>query len=268
MSTLLEQVEAMLQGIIDARVREDWVELSTAINGLPCSTRDVALTRLRHLQADARNASALSVERTKAQRERDAALYDAKVWKQAIEDEKKAHEWTQVVLSTTRLAYDGVAKERDAARAEQAGVAAQRDAHLSRSVDLAARVTELEAALKRASCTLTATPAAVEVDGFRVGDLVRHRSSVLSWGVVDAVSQHVRVVCPGHDRGPDASSYRPDELARKPVEVGDTVRVSDGSYVGVRGLVDCIVDGEAYVTLGDGWGTRWLPARSLVAVAL
>lgn len=130
--------------------------------------------------------------------------------------------------------------ERDAARAELAGVAAQRDAHLSRSVELAARVTELEAALKRASCTLTATPAAVEVDGFRVGDLVRHRSSVLSWGVVDAVSQHVRVVYPGHDRGPDASSYRPDELARKPVKAGDTVRVTSGALAGSTGVVDYV----------------------------
>jgi hypothetical protein len=174
-STLLEQVEAMLQGIIDSRVREDWVELSTAINGLSCSTREEALTRLRHLQADARNASALSVERTKALRELDAA------------------------------------------RAELAGVAAQRDAHLSRSVELAARVTELEARLTAPA------PAAVEADGFRVGDLVAAApTGAGSWGRVIGFDAG-DVECDYLEQG--IHSHEPSELSRKPVEVGDTVRV-------------------------------------------
>lgn len=151
------------------------------------------------------------------------------------------------VVAMAQLYGDVVADERDAARAELAGVAAQRGAHLSRSVELAARVTELEARLA------ALTPTLVEVDGFRVGDLVRHRSSVLSWGVVDGVGQHVRVVYPGHDRGPDASSYRPDELTRKPVKVGDTVRTR---HLNVVGVVERIDGAQCFVAPKDTslWG--------------
>ena len=277
MSTLLEQVEAMLQGIIDARVREDWVELSTAINGLACSTREEALTRLRHLRADARNASNLSVERYRAQQERDKAREERDSLRGAVDH------WHTKFMSE---------------RAELANVAAQRDAHLSRSVELAARVTELEAklsfaqqefevlkaqasrneaALKARASTLEArlaalTPAAVEVDGFRVGDLVRFNGEVLpllevffdetvghSFGAVECDAPYRRKSC-----------SQLQHMVRKPVEVGDTVRIVEGGHAGCIGRVDGIVCGEARVvtdpnaSLGEA---LWVMLPRLVAVA-
>ena len=52
---------------------------------------------------------------------------------------------TRGELVDARLFGDAATDERDQARAELVGVTAQRDAHLSRSVELAARVAELEA---------------------------------------------------------------------------------------------------------------------------
>jgi multidrug efflux pump subunit AcrA (membrane-fusion protein) len=203
-------------------------------------------------------------------------------------------------------AYDHVLAQRnvsrfdcDAARAELAGVAAQRDAYLSRSVELATRVTELEAktfdlarleqdnaGLRSAlasearktfdmharvteleSRLAAAAPAeAAEVDGFRVGDLVGFflNPPPQQFGVVERVDEWVKVKFPSHY----VAAYKPHQLARKPVEVGDTVRVVGG---GSRaGRIDAVICGEAHVVtepgerLGEAY---WVILSRLVAVA-
>ena len=160
MSTMLEQVEAMLQRVIDERVTE------------------------------ARKAA-----------------------------------WMQhnSVLMRSDAARTVAERERDAARAELAGVAAQRDAHLTRSVELTTRNAELEARLAAVAPAETA-----EVDGFRVGDLVRFNHETLpllevfhdetvgfAFGTVACDSPHRRKSC-----------SQLQHMVRKPVEVGDTVRIS------------------------------------------
>ena len=107
-----------------------------------------------------------------------------------------------------------------------------------------------------------------EVDGFRVGDLVRHRSSTLSWGVVDAVGQYIRVVYPGHDRGPGAPSYKPDEITRKPVEVGDAVRVTLERYASRTGTVKSLgQDGKCDLVCESPSTMLYVRHEHLVAIA-
>lgn len=166
-------------------------------------------------------------------------------------------------------------RELDAARAELAVANTQRDAHLSQSVELAARVTELEAlkaqatrneaALKARASTLEAqlaalTPAVVEVGGFRVGDLVE---------VLTDKGRFARIADMSADGGRAwvttmTCSVQTGVLRRKPVEVGDTVRVVGGNarFVGVRFAVTCVDD------KGSVWGSEgaWNPAN-VVAVA-
>ena len=149
--------------------------------------------------------------------------------------------------------------------AERNAACAERDALRERAEAAEAKLLEVRGIVAAPQCVPLKPE---EVDGFRVGDLVRFDGEALpllevlfdetvgSFGTVERNSPYRRKSC-----------SQLQHMARKPVEVGDTVRVTDGSYVGVRGPVDCIVDGEAYVRLGDGWGTRWLPTRSLVAVA-
>lgn len=189
-----------------------------------------------------------------------------------------------------------VVGERDASRAELAGVAAQRDAYLSRSVELATRVTELEAktfdlarleqdnaGLRSALASearktfdmharvtdlearLAAAPVeTAEVDGFRVGDLVRYLSNPSGqprdhWRAIERFN-HQRAVY----RQSGECGIGTEFLTRKPVEVGDTVRVVGGNarFVGVRFVVTYIDD------KGSVWGSEgaWDP-RNLVAVA-
>lgn len=172
--------------------------------------------------------------------------------------------------------------ERDAARAELAGVAAQRDAQLSRSVELAARVTELEARLNAQFRTVVAAgaieagslvkAAPVEVDGFRVGDLVRFNGDVLpllkvffdetvghSFGTVECDSPYRRKSC-----------SQLHHMVRKPVGVGDTVRIVEGGHAGCIGRVDGIVCGEARVVTDPNASVGealWVMLPRLVAVA-
>lgn len=132
----------------------------------------------------------------------------------------------QAMRSETRAA-NAFMVERDQARAELAGVTAQRDAHLSRSVELAARVTELEARLA------AVTPAVDEVDGFRAGDLVCHKGCAGSpggWGRVITLGKRIEANFGRHG----LHTYLPNELERKPVEVGDAVREV---HSGLRGEV-------------------------------
>ena len=158
-----------------------------------------------------------------------------------------------------------VQAERDAARAELAGVAAQRDAHLSRSVELATRVTELEVRLA------ALTPAAVEVDGFRVGDLVR-------WVRVPTVGaasdSHWRALTDvrsgrGWYRLSSPQGVLLEDLVCKPVEVGDTVRCISGAFAGRTGVVVGRVEGSCLRMQdgGPGGGHFSTDPASLVAVA-
>lgn len=171
-----------------------------------CEERD----SLRIARADA------TAELRSVQRDRDILRESVKAWQEAE--------------ATARGRWQEERIKCNQARAELAGVAAQRDAHLSRSVELAARVTELEAKIA------TMTPAVDEVDGFRVGDLVEYVAdggryatitnlgtdhSVLKGGAWARLST---MVCPVF-----ASSLR-----RKPVEVGDAVREV---HSGLRGEV-------------------------------
>ena len=191
------------------------------------------------VEADARHASKLSAERTQARRQLDAA------------------------------------------RAELAVANTQRDAHLSQSVELAARVTELEAlkaqatrneaALKARASTLEArlaalTPAVVEVDGFRVGDLVRYSRLTGDYTCLPIAKFKggKAVYTTDEDGSPYENEFPVSQLRRKPVEVGDTVRVVGGNarFVGVRFAVTCVDD------KGSVWGSEgaWNPAN-VVAVA-
>ena len=130
----------------------------------------------------------------------------------------------------------------------------------------AARITELEARLAAVAPVETD-----EVDGFRVGDLVRFNHEALpllevfhdetvgfSFGTVVTDSPHRR------------KCSQLQHMVRKPVEVGDTVRVVGGHRDGARGRVDGIIEGEARVvvdpnaSLGDA---LWVATRWLVAVA-
>ena len=129
MTTLLEKLEAALEQIVVDQSRESVAAVATDF----ARDRDALNATIRKWQS--------ADEETR--KKRDFAIYDAEVSRQAMDDEKEAHAWTKTVLATTRVAYDGVAEERDQARAELASVAAQ-------SVELAARVAELEALLKRA----------------------------------------------------------------------------------------------------------------------
>lgn len=166
--------------------------------------------------------------------------------------------------------------ERDAARADLAGVAAQRDAQLSRSVELAARVTELEALIGRKQLVndalreelvaeqvklkeahdcvdkLTsemraaklATPAVVEVDGFRVGDLVEYVADGGRYAKITDMSA-------GAGRSWISTmtcSVQTSALRRKPVEVGDTVR-----FAGISVANTCVVRSIQSNEVGVKW---------------
>jgi len=145
---------------------------------------------------------------------------------------------------------DEARAERDAARSELAGVAAQRDAHLTRSVELATRVTELEARLA----------AAPVEDGFRVGDLVVAYDYapepiarfVKGFAQLDKAGLSIAVEC----------------LTRKPVEVGDTVRCVSGAFAGRTGTVVHVCFGrDARVQSEPGGGCFTTEVAHLVAVA-
>ena len=64
-----------------------------------------------------------------------------------------------------------------------------------------------------------------EEGDFQEGDLVRHMHSTLSWGTVYEVGDYIKVSYSGPILSSCKSSYKPNEIARKPIEVGDTVRV-------------------------------------------
>jgi hypothetical protein len=248
MSTLLEQVEAMLHGIINERVREDWAELSTAINGLSCSTREEALTRLRHLQADARNACALSVERTKALRERDAARAELA----GVAAQRDAHLTRSAELATRNAELE--AKTFDLARLEQdnAGLRSALSSEARKTFDMHARITELEARL--------AAAAPAEVDGFRVGDLIRLE------GIADSQIESFMKVTGCWRMLVAGQWWTVGRHSRKPVEVGDTVRCVWGNLKGRGGRVEYECGGEQWrVTSPDG--AFYATAKHIVAVA-
>jgi len=150
--------------------------------------------------------------------------------------------------------------ERDATRAELAGVAAQRDAHLSRSVELAARVTELEA---RLAAVAPATVAPVEVDGFRAGDLVYAPGN-------DGRYARITDMSAGTGRSWISTmtcSVQTSALRRKPVEVGDAVRCVSGPFTGRAGMVTDVIGATAYVEWGTYRYSVQTELRNLVAVA-
>ena len=243
------------------------------------------------------------------------------------------------MVERLRTSRAGIEKERDAARAELAGVAAQRDAHLSRSVELAARCAELEAAwvaiqvelwgnghrdtslegvrsgiqslraswdktigerneLKakvtetrervREACAtlcgavgsngpesiesfaeraaahiaelearLTAlTLAPVEVDSFRVGDLV-----VAYDYAPEPIARFVKDFAHLDKAGLAVGVER---LARKPVEVGDTVRHVSGSPARYTVAAFETDGGNQFARTHEG---PFIPSKNLVAVA-
>lgn len=208
-----------------------------------CEERD----SLRKARADA------TAELRSMQRDRDILRESVKAWQEAE--------------ATARGRWQEEHIKCDQARAELAGVAAQRDAHLSRSVELAARVTKLEAktfdvarleqdnaGLRNALASevrktfdmraamdalearlATVTPAVDKVDGFRVGDLVRWtnagRRRDASWHPVEKI----------------ASPIVMREFERKPVEVGDMVRITGGSFAGHAGIVQSFFERTATI---------------------
>jgi hypothetical protein len=195
----------------------------------------------------------LRAELSSVRRDRDILRDSVKAWSEA--EARARGRWMTAQA------------ERDAARAELAGVAAQRDAYLTRSVELATRVTELEARLAAVAPVETA-----EVDGFCVGDLVRFNHETLpllevfhdetvgfAFGTVACDSPHRRKSC-----------SQLQHMVRKPVEVGDTVRVVEGRYEGLVGVVDGVIGEEARVVIDPKVSmgeARWVMLPRLVAVA-
>ena len=101
-----------------------------------------------------------------------------------------------------------------------------------------------------------------EIDGFWVGDLV---------SAYACASEPIARFYQGFAQLDKAGlSVGAEYLARKPVEVGDTVRIVEGGHAGRIGRVDGIVCGEARVvtdpnaSLGEA---LWVMLPRLVAVA-
>lgn len=180
---------------------------------------------------------------------------------EARRDYDELREQTRTLRDNALLAASIVRNReewRDSARAELAGVAAQRDAYLSRSVELATRVTELETRLA------ALTPAPVEVDGFRVGDLVGFKQNPppQQFGVVERVDEWVKARFPSHY----VAAYKPHQLTRKPVEVGDTVRIANSDSPARYRVAALEPDdgGQLWARCHEGVLLR---ARVLIAVA-
>ncbi len=131
----------------------------------------------------------------------------------------------------------------------------------------AARITELEARLAAVAPAVEAPVETAEVDGFRVGDLVRNLASApsLAWGTVRHLSRFVEVEYAG---APHRIAYCSDELTRKPVEVGDTVRCTAVGYESKRGkVVELGALGKSCAVTTAPGSTLYMPAAHLVAVA-
>jgi hypothetical protein len=76
-----------------------------------------------------------------------------------------------------------------------------------------------------------------ELDGFRVGDLVRNSAALtVSWGAVTHVDRFVEVTYPGCDV---STAYASSQLTRKPVKEGDIVRVLGTSLRGQVTAFEC-----------------------------
>lgn len=104
-----------------------------------------------------------------------------------------------------------------------------------------------------------------ELDGFRVGDLVRNSAAPqVSWGAVTHVDRFVEVTYPGRDV---ATSYASSQLTRKPVKEGDTARCIRGVSVGLTGEVSSIDSLIAIVQGSNGFSFS-TPLSYLVAVDL
>ena len=110
--------------------------------------------------------------------------------------------------------------------------------------------------------------APLEVDGFRVGDLVRHSVFGMSTMTIARFERKGEVNyahIDGHTGG-----WSVNNLAHKPIEVGDTVRCAKGRYAGLVGVVDGTIGGEARVVIDPSVSlgeARWVMLPRLVAVA-
>lgn len=109
---------------------------------------------------------------------------------------------------------------------------AQRDESVRHTQALREQVRALELKLLEVrNVVADEARAPVEVGGFKVGDLVRNLLSApcIAWGRVTRVGRHVEVTYPTNR---EAIAYKPDELCRKPVGVGDMVRNTVGTRIG------------------------------------
>lgn len=130
-------------------------------------------------------------------------------------------------------------KERDTLRRETRNAyahhekaCAQRDEAVRHAQALREQVQALELKLLEVrNVVADEARAPVEVGGFKVGDLVRNLLSApcIAWGRVTRVGRHVEVTYPTNR---EAIAYKPDELCRKPVGVGDMVRNTVGTRIG------------------------------------
>ena len=157
---------------------------------------------------------------------------------------------------------DAVIKERadailsrDHAYADLASMTAQRDSWLAKSIALAEQLHALQ----------SATPGApVEVDGFRVGDLVCWKliahASDITWNPIESLRD-------GRAQYAPAWSTLTKMLARKPVEVGDTVRCVSGPFAGRTGVVTRYIGNDLCVQESPGGGSFSTAPSCFVAVA-
>lgn len=116
-------------------------------------------------------------------------------------------------------------------------------------------------ALMRTQAVAVPTPAEpVEVDGFRVGDLVRWSGLMGDaaamtggnrWSPISGFSGTKAYYEGGVRNGSPVAN-----LTRKPVEVGDTVRVSQGPATGYTGIVGAKADVDGAFRIGDTWVHR------------
>ena len=103
-----------------------------------------------------------------------------------------------------------------------------------------------------------------ELDGFRVGDLVRNSAAPqVSWGPVTHVDRFVEVTYPGRDV---STAYASSQLTRKPVKEGDMVRCISGISAGLTGEVSSIYGLIAIILNASNGSTFRAPLSYLVAV--
>lgn len=238
-----------------------------------------AIDNLRAILKDERKA--FDVMRDERDAERRSASKYRVMWEQlhrAQSEDLDAKEQLKELLSTLGLAHfdrDTIKKSIELSRNRDLRLRSERDEAKAQLEVACAKVRELEAQLlevrkavgeKAPEESAKAPPKQSE---FQVGDLVaRHPRGPGCWGKVHAVKgDYVRVSYPTVGEGLYWHMER--ELTRKPVEVGDTVRVTIESHAGKRGKLEVLGESDRWCDMVrlDESSLLYVPRRYLVAIA-